>query len=84
MSGIGLISDNTVVIVASMLVSPIMGPVMGMVSSLGLASARSTILIHRHSLVGFPSTRRLEVGYWIGHWRQEVQWWSSLPFSSPF
>ena len=31
LAGIGLITDSTVVIVASMLVSPIMGPVMGMV-----------------------------------------------------
>lgn len=30
MLGVGLITDNTVVIVASMLVSPIMGPVLGM------------------------------------------------------
>ena len=29
LAGIGLITDSTVVIVASMLVSPIMGPVMG-------------------------------------------------------
>ena len=33
LAGIGLITNSTVVIVASMLVSPIMGPVMGMVSS---------------------------------------------------
>ena len=30
MAGVGLINDNTVVIVASMLVSPIMGPVLGL------------------------------------------------------
>jgi hypothetical protein len=32
LAAIGLITNSTVVIVASMLVSPIMGPVMGMVS----------------------------------------------------
>lgn len=53
LAGIGLITDSTVVIVASMLVSPIMGPVMGMVrnhtdifwfNNVGSCSLRTSLL----------------------------------------